>query len=114
MCRRLSNEGLPHRSESESDTGACCRLLSVASLGWGLMRPLAAILLAVVLMGCAMSAVVYLQNMNCDVVRCGLFPDTASNTPAREAIDLCVTHYGSKGSNTTASPRFIHQTPPGF
>jgi len=78
------------------------------------MRPIAAILLAVVLMGCAMSAVVYLQNMNGDVVRCGPYPDTASNTAARAAIDRCVADYGSKGYNTTASPRFIPETPPGF
>jgi len=78
------------------------------------MKPIAAILLAGLLMGCAMSAVVYLQNANGEVVRCGPYPESASNAAASAAIDRCVADYGSKGYNTTASPRFIPASPPGF
>ena len=78
------------------------------------VKPIAAIFLAVLLTGCAMSAVVYLQNMSGDMVRCGPYPESASNAAARAEIDRCVADYRSKGYDTLAGPRFIPETPPGF
>ena len=66
------------------------------------MKSSAAILLAIILTGCATSAVVYLQNMAGGMVRCGPYPD--STVAARMQLENCVIDYQLKGYQPVPSP----------
>jgi len=77
------------------------------------MKHIAALLLAVILLGCASNAVVYLQNAAGDMVRCAPYPDSLSAMPAaaRRQVDSCVADYQQRGYKTVPSPnRFVPET----
>ena len=74
------------------------------------MKPVAAIVLAVNLFGCATSAVVYLQNAAGEMTRCGPYPastatsSAGADAAARTGLNDCVSDYESKGYRTVPSP----------
>jgi len=66
------------------------------------MKSSAAILLAIILSGCATSAIVYLQSAVGDMVRCGPYPD--STVAARMQLENCVSDHQPKGYQPVPSP----------